>query len=542
MTLMAAALLLLLQNQSAKASIEGFVVSASSGEPLGGARVTAQSKNNADHIVTTDGQGHFVLPGLDAGTYTLVAQRNGFARQAYDERATGRPGTPVNLSVGQTLKDIVFRLTPAAAVSGRISDASGEPLAGITVQLLHTTYQPDGSRRFQTVGTAQTNDRGEYRIYYVSPGRYFVSAGGRRATSMLDGAVLQPSANEVVQPRYAVAYYPGIADPSAATSLEVQAGADLRGIDFSLGLQQLFRIRGRIFDSLTGLQPKSVQLILAPRNPVNAAPSFSISRPSDYNSLTGTFEIEDLAPGSYWLETILRNEIPPRRGGSPVDVPERDVDNFVVNILPAMQIVGRLSTDDGSPLSSVSNYRAMRATFGSFYGTALLVPSGSTLAADGSFKVENLLPGEYHLDIGPLPDGSYIKEARLGRVDVLSGVSITGPVSDELDVTVSTRAGEIDGVVVDSSGRPVHDAHVVLAPNDRSRHQLFHPATADKTGQFAIRSVPPGDYKVFAWEDMEPFAYFDPDFLSKYEDLGTSVLISESRRLMIEVKSAPVGQ
>src|SRR5258706_15335669 len=105
MTLMAAALLVFLQNPAQqKASVEGYVLRVGTNEPVARARVTITRSSGADAVpvqlnasstiapVTTDSQGHFLFPDLSPGSYSLVAQRNGFARQAYGERAPGRPG------------------------------------------------------------------------------------------------------------------------------------------------------------------------------------------------------------------------------------------------------------------------------------------------------------------------------------------------------------------------------------------------------------------------------------------------------------------
>jgi hypothetical protein len=62
----------------------------------------------------------------------------------------------------------------------------------------------------------------------------------------------------------------------------------------------------------------------------------------------------------------------------------------------------------------------------------------------------------------------------------------------------------------------------------------------DRSGHFAIANVAPGDYLVFAWEALEPFAYFDPVVLKRYEASGTKVQLNESGREHVEVKRIPV--
>src|SRR2546428_1309579 len=176
------------QTQNAKASIEGFVVRAGTNEPIARARVTVLRSAGPGGAplapggppptippVTTDSQGRFAYRDLDPGSYSVTAQRNGFARQAYGERAPGRPGAPLNIVAGQTLKDVVFRLIPGGTISGRVTDVTGEPIAGMTVQLVKSSYDLNGKRTFQTADSARTDDRGEYRIYWITPGRYYLN-------------------------------------------------------------------------------------------------------------------------------------------------------------------------------------------------------------------------------------------------------------------------------------------------------------------------------------------------------------------------------
>src|SRR4029079_7615489 len=89
-------------------------------EPLPRARVTvSRTATNTGTPVqptpattipaaTTDSQGHFILKDRDSGAYSLIDQRNGFARQSFGERAPNRGGTPLNDVAGQAIKDVVF--------------------------------------------------------------------------------------------------------------------------------------------------------------------------------------------------------------------------------------------------------------------------------------------------------------------------------------------------------------------------------------------------------------------------------------------------
>jgi hypothetical protein len=128
-------------------------------------------------------------------------------------------------------------------------------------------------------------------------------------------------------------------------------------------------------------------------------------------------------------------------------------------------------------------------------------------------------------------------------VDVLNQpLVVSGQDSGTLNVVLSTRAGRIEGRVLDERAQPVAGIQAVLIPDQfRSRTELFKTAITDQNGLFTVRGITPGEYKLFAWEDIEQFAYFDPDFVRQFEQRGTSVIISESARVNAEVKiiSAP---
>jgi hypothetical protein len=552
-----AALFLLLQaptqQQSPKASIEGFVLRAGTNEPIRAARITLTraatpgtviniTPANAIPPVTSDSQGRFLATGLEAGTYTLTAQRNGFARQTYGERAVGRPGVPLNVLAGQAVKDIVFHLTPAGAISGRITDSTGEPLSSITVQLLQSRYDGNGRRTFQQVGTGKTDDRGEYRIYWITPGRYYVSASPNRSQL----TPLQPSTNEVTDPGFAVTFYPGTTDPASATSIELQPGEELNTIDLTMPMQQLYRIRGRVFDPKTGQFPRNASILLMPRTPSISVPNF-LSTANAYNSVNGTFDIRDIAPGSYLLEvqsiTLAGDSTPRQSAAMAVDVSNADVENLIVSFTPGITVSGHVSIEGGTAVSSLPNADMLRVFLTPTVAQVIIFTGPQSVAADGSFKIDNTQVGEYRINVSPLPPGMYVKDARLGSTDALAGISITGPVSGSLEVLLSPNGGQLDGTIVDKDQKPQRGIQAVLIPDrQRERRDLYRTATSDQNGHFVIRSVPPGDYKLFAWEDLEPFAYSDPDILRRYEALGLSVKVAESAKLTVEAKIIPAGQ
>jgi hypothetical protein len=107
---------------------------------------------------------------------------------------------------------------------------------------------------------------------------------------------------------------------------------------------------------------------------------------------------------------------------------------------------------------------------------------------------------------------------------------------------LSSKAGRIDGVVKDERLQPAAGVQTVLIPVERRNHpELYKEVTTDLSGRFSISGVPPGGYKLFAWEDLEPYTYFDPEVLEKFEQKGQPVHVSESSHLTLDVRVIPGG-
>jgi hypothetical protein len=530
--------------QALPASIEGFVLRAGTNEPVSGARITVRKVSGPEvQNATTDSQGHFIVANLETGSYSVFAQRNGFASQTYGERAPGRGGTPLAIVSGQQMKDIVFRLVPSGAISGRVSDSTGEPLLGITVQVLKSVFTEVGRRSFTAVKSARTDDRGEYRIFALTPGRYYVTAYPDASSEAVQ------TSNEVIDPGFVRMYYPGATDSATAAAVELQSGSELQTIDFTLARQQIFRLRGRVIDPTgqkSGVGTIENPIEIRPRDSQSEFPS--VSGLSRFNPVEGTFEIRNVPPGSYWVTALqfdttaigalgLAN-LKLRSARTPVDIVNSDIENIVLTFSPGFDIAGRIAMDDGSATSKLANADAIFAALEPVDEAA--PPVAASVKPDGTFKLEGVQPGDYRVALEGIGADHYLKSARFARADVLRGLSITGPVDSALEIILSASVGQVEGNVVDKDRKPVSSAEAVLIPaQERERRDLYRHATSDQNGHFQIKTVVPGEYKLLAWEDIEPFAYMDPDFLRKYESLATPVTVSESGKLNFEVTVIP---
>ena len=109
-----------------------------------------------------------------------------------------------------------------------------------------------------------------------------------------------------------------------------------------------------------------------------------------------------------------------------------------------------------------------------------------------------------------------------------------------LQVSVRSQ-GRVTGVVSDQKGNPAPGAKVVLVPDEarRGRNDAYFTETSDCRGQFTLATVPPGSYKLFAWEDIPQGAYQYPDFIRRYEDRGQSVSVNPNGTITANAKLIP---
>jgi Carboxypeptidase regulatory-like domain len=565
------------QRQIPAGSIEGLVLQAASSDPIPKAQVTlirvvpppanltpATLPTPIASIppILTDAVGKFSFANLEPGTYRVSAGRNGFVRMNYGERFSTGPGTIITVPAGQTLKDVNFRLVQTAVVSGRVRDASGDAAAGLGVQLMKSMYNVTGQRSFQTVASGRTDDRGEYRLFWISPGRYYLAVtANRNALTLIsiDGIILSggTSANEIASTGQATVFYPGTVDPLRASLIDVGAGGELAGVDFLLPQQPVYRVRGRVVDSATGQPPRSASINLIPRD--TTITTLTLSANPNYNPVTGTFDLRDVAPGQYWLraqasESTATATVPASAVGRtvsdvltmtigsrmaaqiPVDV-TGDLEGLALNMSAGLSVPGILRVE-GPPLPTTptSPRVTLRASAPTGLSSAL-----QPVNTDGTFTLMNVFPGEYRVMVTPMPPDYYIKEARNEQSDVLNQPWVIGnAIRGSLEVVLSSGAGQIEGTVIDAKSQPVGSLQAVLIPDqDRSRTELIKTSVTDQNGKFTFRGVAPGDYKIFAWEGIESNAFFDPEVLRQYEQQGKAVRVAEGAKLTAEVKMIP---
>jgi len=143
-----------------------------------------------------------------------------------------------------------------------------------------------------------------------------------------------------------------------------------------------------------------------------------------------------------------------------------------------------------------------------------------------------------------LPAGTYLVAGRFGSADVLNGPFI--PAEDErnsLQLQLGSTPGQVSGIVRDAKGNPYTGALAALVPDEsrRGRTDLYSSIPTDQSGRFSFNNVAPGNYRIFAWEEIPTGAYQDPDYIRRFESRGKPVVVQQSGSTEIEVSLIPAN-
>src|SRR4051812_12238882 len=351
------------------ASISGRVLTADTGRPIKRARVSVAGGGRGMRSAATDDQGRYQFTALAAGSYTVTASRPGFVDAVYGQRRALQPGTPLTLADAQAAANIDLRLRRGGVITGHLNDEDGEPLARARVTVQRYQYVR-GEKQLTPAGADQTDDRGQYRIFGLPPGEYYVSGaatgiadligrglqpqgggpagGGRGGRGGPPGTIDGPGAPEQAEATgYAPTYYPGVVSASEAGKVLLAPGQEASGIDFQIQLVPLATVTGFV----AGLQQEPANVIMVPQQTGGGLAQLGGQTLVGRAMADGAFAIANVPPGHYTVVARSGGRSgDSRMGMQAVVVNGQNVEGVTLTLQPGVTVSGNITVESsGTP-------------------------------------------------------------------------------------------------------------------------------------------------------------------------------------------------
>jgi hypothetical protein len=455
-------------------------------------------------------------------------------------------------------------MTPQAVLAGKVTDEDGDPFTGASVQLQRVVWN-QGKRQLQPVNGSSTLPDGTFMFANLAAGKYYLSATSNQMRA--GNGMRERPGRKGPQEDYMTTYYPNALDSAQAAPIELTAGIDVRGLEIRMRKTRVFYISGRAVHS-SGASAQGAVLMLTATSSLDA---FMFNRNQSFvRDKVGTFEFAHVVPGSYVIQTQPGSSAVRSPDGGPpvpmlgrmaVTVGHEDVENLVMTLGPGVDLSGQFTLEGVGPLNADARSKLTTAASGSstsgrsggpgrLPSLQLSVAEGINFGIgnqqskdDGSFLLKNVQPDRYRMSPNGLPDGCYVKQIRFGGQDVTrSLLDLTAGSSGQIEVVVSPNAAQISGVARNEKGEIAKDTFVsVWQPGDAQPggQEFYRNLRTDENGSFKLAGLAPGEYRVIAWEQVDPGIATNPEFRKAFESKATAVKLQENSRENLELKLIP---
>ena len=492
--------------------IRGLVVSAHGGAPLASVEVTLAGTTSSEDGGSTFSSTHTGLDGrfrfseLDSGGYVLGFKKDGWEGGSRVSRHT-------ELSEAGMDETLEVRLRRSVAISGRVLDPDGDPLAGAEVQVREwTTAQ--GRRLLRPINSTRTDDLGDYRMWGLNPGRYIVTVSPQPLPA--------PAGVHAVE--YTTRHYPGLDRAADAPPLDLDWGSEATGIDFRLPRSAPTALEGAVFDAGGG--PCS-------RCPVTLAVATGDEFVAGIAATEeGLFAFRGIAPGDYRL--IAGGGRNARMGAADVHVPADRPVTAAVTVHEGQTVSGRVIAEGFEPSTEegTANLVVLRLFDIGGLLTRNRLQAAANLAEGGAFQFEGVPPGRFRVSVARSPQGGYLERLSLNGSLLREGeIFVSGTPLHNLDVELSFDGGRVHGRVeggAPAAGDAAPNGLAVLLPDPYGVGGRFE-MLADyrpSDGMFDFRDVPPGVYTLFAVPHDNRFDLGEPADVALLRRRGVRVRVT----------------
>ena len=512
--------------QTGNITLSGTVVNSVTGE--GVPRALVQLNGIQLRSVLTDSAGRFEFDQLPEMQAVITARKPGFFSDQELSRGFRFEPTMIRSGMGP----VAVKLVPAGVITGQVTTPDGDPIEGVFLRLKAPVIV-EGRKQWNEHGGARSDENGEFRIANLQPGKYYLFSN---TTQRVVGAPSEA---------FAASYYPGVADISGASPIQIQAGQTFVA-NLTLQPEKAYSVSGVV----TGLPPgqfATVHLI----NSSNESLPFQ----SGAGGPDGSFELARVPAGTYTLKAMSQGgmrfgfgpgmgggggragaRFPQRYTGSAVVNVSGDVTGVAIPMQPAADVPVNVRTDFTNPQTSTSGafvtYADSQKQFRQFVHITLRRVDGpngygSMMDASGNMVIRDVEPGRYRAEFNAMGANLYVQAASFGTTDLLrDDLVITGGGDQQpIEVVVRDDAASLSGTA-DCGGTTCWVLVIPDGASSISPRQMF----VSPAGTFQAVGLPPGSYRVYAFNSLDGIEYSNPEVMKAYDGSAASVTLSAGQK------------
>jgi hypothetical protein len=318
-------------------------------------------------------------------------------------------GYNFQLTEGQLLRDVKLEMAATGSISGKILAADGSPAARVQVMALEASYQ-SGRRLLGLLQSAITDDRGEYRLFYLPPGRYFVGArfedpqkanlsfrryGQDVGTETLSEAPLvfrTTEAGEAIEETFSTVYYGGNTDPSSARPVAVMSDSSVNSVDILMtaGQPRAWHVRGTVVDA-NGAPVRLVSVRASPR-----LWSPSLVAPVAVADANGMFDIPGVPAGLYYIRAFTQG----MAAMVPLEVSNGNAEGVRLVLSAGSSSTGTVILEGRTASGQIPDISALRISLVPEHPQLSSATSGPLIG--NTFTMAGIHPGDYRVGVNPV--------------------------------------------------------------------------------------------------------------------------------------------
>ena len=524
-------------------SLRGTVVNSATHEPI--ARALVFSPDNR-YATMTDDRGHFefTFPQGESEKTAGLADNSDIHSLETSQRQHARTNRPTMLmarktgflsrhngqegfQIGPLQQELTISLAPEARIVGQVILPESDGSDKIQVELYRRQVR-EGREHWDPAGMAMSRSNGEFRFAELSAGSYKLlthelldrdpltfNARGQlfgyppvyypAAPDFATGAVIRLSPGETFQARVSPAkrkYYPvklGVKNAPPSLQAEIQVWPQGHaGPGYSLG----YNVGDELIEGLLPDGAYTVQVTTYGPNAMTGMLNFTVSGAA----LSG--------PGI----TLLAN--------SSITVSVKEEFQRTETVTPGTMTFGGLrpSPENGRRPNYLQVTLVSAEEFGPAPAASLRPPSGPE---DDSLVIENVKPGHYRVRVNT--SIGFVSSIASGGTDLQRQPLVVGlgGSTPPIEITVRDDGAQIEGTIEGTTTTDVRRAgfdspgqspgNVYFVPMADSGGQ-FSMAWVSPDGKFQLQQLPPGAYRVLAFDRQQPdLEYASDEVMSQYD-------------------------